>query len=126
MKGEFGAKKRGDLQAGDNVIGVSQWNVGGGLAAMHRDIPHLDLQAERNGMEAADFGAASGNTLDLGDEAAANQRLEGFRINVDGESEGEKRGRADQDEQVFPPAAGGLAGGTSITAIGLPGRWTRA
>src|SRR5208283_2417425 len=111
MKAKFGTKKRRDLQAADHIIGVSQRNLGGGLAAVYGDIPYLDLQAEGNGMEAADFGAASSNAFDIGDEAAPNQRLEGFRIDIDGQTDGQKAGRASQNEEVFPPAAERLPGG---------------
>ena len=49
---------------------------------MNSDIPDLDLQAKRNGMDASDLGAAAGDAFDLGDEAAADQRLKRFRGDV--------------------------------------------
>ncbi len=132
VKGELGTNQRADLQTGDNVFGVSQGNVGGGLAAMHRNIPHLDLQAKWDGVEAADFGAAAGNTLDFGDEATANQRLKGFRIHVDGEGDRDGSQRANDDQQVFPPAAGWFGYGLShcdwtpesLEEDASPGMWT--
>jgi hypothetical protein len=80
---------------------------------MHRDIPHLDLQAKRDGMEAADFSAASGDALDFSDEATANQRLERISIHVDGQGEGDGSQRANDDQQVLPPAAGWFGYGLS-------------
>ena len=73
-------------------------------------------------MDAADFDAAAGDALDFGDQAAADQRLERIGVDVDKQAESAKEAGGGNDEQIFPPAAGGLGGG-SVTAIGLPGRW---
>ena len=44
-------------------------------------------------MDAANFDAAAGDVLDLGDEAAANQRLEGLRVDVDEQADSAQEGR---------------------------------
>ena len=64
------------------------------FAAVDRDFAHIDLQAKRSGMDAADFGAAAGDALDLGDEAAADQRLERIRVDVEQAAQERYRGRA--------------------------------
>jgi hypothetical protein len=76
VEAELGAEKRGDLQASHDAVHVREGNLGGGLATMDGNTAHVDLEAKRSGMDAADFDAASGDTLHLGDEAAADQRLE--------------------------------------------------
>ena len=63
-------------------------------------------------MDAADLDAASGDALQFGDEAAADQRLEGIRIDVDQQADSAKHAGRGNEEQIFPPAAaGGLGGG---------------
>jgi len=112
VKSEFGTEKRTDFQAGDDAIGVGERNVGGSLTAMDGKVAYIHLQAKGRGMDAADFGAAAGNALNFGDETAADQRLERFRVDVDEHGDGEERGCAGKDKQIFPPAAGGLGSGS--------------
>ena len=128
VEAELGAEKRADLQASDDAVGVSERNLSGGFATVDGDIAHVDLEAKRNGMDAADFGAASGDAFDFGDEAAADQRLERVCVDVDEAGREPRRSRPQvTDQQIFPPAAGGLGRlGRPVTAIGLPGRWQRA
>ena len=73
---ELGTEKRDDFQAGDDAIRVGEGNLGGRLAAVDRDIAHVDLKTKRSGMDAGNFGAAPSDALDFGDESAADQRLE--------------------------------------------------
>jgi hypothetical protein len=76
VEAELGAEKRGDLQASHDAVHVREGNLGGGLATMDSNSAHVDLEAKRSGMDAADFDPASGDALHFGDEAAADQRLE--------------------------------------------------
>jgi len=97
VKCEFGTEKRADLQACSDGVGVGERNVDSGLAAVDGDVAHLHLQAEGNGMDAADFGAAPGNALNLGDHAAANQGLKGVRVDID--EQGESAEKADSGKK---------------------------
>src|ERR1022692_1398816 len=76
VEAEFGTKKRADLHAGDDTVHMGERNICGGLPAVYGDSAHVGLQAKGSGMDAGDFDAAAGDTLQFGDEAAADQRLE--------------------------------------------------
>jgi hypothetical protein len=106
MEGELGTEKRDDLQAGDDAIGVRERNVSGRLAPMNGYIAHVHLQTEWGGVKAADLGVAPGDPFDFSDQAAPNQSLERFGIDIDPKNESGKKSSASQDEQVLPPAAG--------------------
>lgn len=77
-KPEFGAQKRDDLHLRRQAVGVSQRNVRSRFLAVHRDVADLDLQTERNDMEAADIGAPAGHAVDFLDHAASDVGLEGI------------------------------------------------
>jgi hypothetical protein len=110
VESEFGTEKRDYFKTGDHAIGVSERDIGGRFAAMNGDVANLRLQSKRNSVDATDLGAAIGNSLDLGNQAAADQRLKGFSIDVKDQSyrtDGESTGK---NQQKFPPASGRLGG----------------
>jgi hypothetical protein len=76
MKAELGAEKRDDFQPSYDAIHVSEGNLGGGLTAVNGNTSHINLEKKRSGMDAANFDAAPGDSLDFGDKAAAHERLE--------------------------------------------------
>ena len=56
---------------------MDEGNVAWGLATVDGQIPNVDLEAERNGMQATDFDPAAGNALHFRYEALANSGLKG-------------------------------------------------
>jgi hypothetical protein len=112
VESEFGTEERTDLQASDDAVHVGERNVSGGLTAVDGDIADGSLEAEGCGVNAADFDTAAGDALYLSNEAAANQRLKRFSVDVDEKAGSAQEGSRDRDQQIFPPmAAGGLDGG---------------
>jgi hypothetical protein len=82
-KAKLGTDERADLEARNNPICVGQGNLGCGLAAVDCNLANVSLQAKRRGVNASDLDATAGNALQFGDEAAADERLKGIRIDVD-------------------------------------------
>jgi hypothetical protein len=78
VESKFSSQQRDDFDFGDYAINVSQWNIGGRFAPMHRHISHIDLQVKWDSVNTADFRMASGDALDLGYNSPAHQGLEGF------------------------------------------------
>ena len=101
-------------------VGMSQRDIGGGFATVDRDIAHVDLKAKGSGMDAADFGAATGDAFDFGDQTAANQRLERFRVDVDKQAESSKECRAVTTSRYFHQRRGGL--GRALVSLRLNSR----
>src|ERR1700730_4456201 len=102
---ELGTKKKVELHAGDDAVGVRERNIGGGLAAMHGNAAHIDLPAKWRGMDAGDFDPASSDALYFCDEAAANQGLEGIGVDVNEQAEEREQESRNEEEEIFPPAA---------------------
>jgi hypothetical protein len=75
LKGQLGTQQRADFQARDNAVGMRQRNLGRGFTPVDRDIPNLDLHAERNGVEGTDLGSPPGDPFDLGHQTTADQGL---------------------------------------------------
>jgi len=110
VKCQLRAKKRPDLQAGNNVVYVCKRNIFSRLASMNGDATHFGLQVKWDGVDAGDFRAASGDALDFGNQAAAYQRLEGIGIDVDEETKNSEETGSGQEKHVLPPAADELSG----------------
>ena len=107
VEGKLGTEKRADFQAGDDAIGMGERDIGGRFASVYGDVADLHLKTEGNSVEAADFGAASGDALDFSDETAADQRLEGVGVDIDRQGERGKGRATNQEQQILPPAPAG-------------------
>src|SRR5216684_1480136 len=110
-EGEFGTQKKIKLQAGNDAVHVSERDIGGRLASVDSDPTHFSLQAKRNGVDAGNFGAATGDAFHFGDEAAANQRLERLGVDVDHQAENYGESGCKNHQQIFPPASASRLGG---------------
>jgi hypothetical protein len=111
-EGQLGTKERTDFEASDDAVGVGERKVGSGLPAMHGDVANFDLEAKGDGVDAGNLGPASGDALNLGNQTAADQRLERVCVDVDEQAKTTEECRSDQEDSNLPPSAGcGFGGG---------------
>ncbi len=106
------------------AVDVSERNLGGRLAAVDGDIAHVGLEAKGSSVDAADFGAAAGDALHFGDEAAADERLERVSIDVYKQAKSSEGGGCGDEQQIFPPARGRRAWGR-VRSLRLDSRVVR-
>src|SRR5438552_6193046 len=88
----------------DQAVGVRQGDLFGTFLAMHSDIAHFDLHMERDNVEAANFGAASGDPLHFGNHALEYKGLEGLGGGVPQRGQQGDYSGSNHEEQKFPPA----------------------
>jgi hypothetical protein len=72
---------------------------------MDGEIAHLDLHVERDGVDASNLRASTGDAFDLSNDAAANVGLKGFSSEVPESREQTNYTNSKNKQQVFPPLA---------------------
>src|ERR1700752_4074400 len=83
---------------------MRQGDVGRSFLPMYSDISHFNLHVKRNNVEAANFCAASSNSLHLGDHAPPHIRLKGISGGVPDGRQKSEQADGDDEKQKFPPA----------------------
>src|SRR3984893_2929386 len=83
---------------------MRQGDVGGRFLPMHSNVADFDLHVEGNNMEAANFCAASSNSLHLGDHAPPHVRLKRIGGGVPDSRQKSEQAGGDDEKQKFPPA----------------------
>src|SRR5882762_1964403 len=105
LETEAGLEQGDDLNTSDQPIDMRQWDFAGSFPTVNGEVANLGLQTERNGVIGAQFDAATGGPFDRGDDAAADQGLEGIGCHVPGRCPQKDRAEEEKQQEIFPPLA---------------------
>src|ERR1700733_12878796 len=78
VESKLSPEQRNDLDSAHDVVDVSQRNIRRGFAPMHSHVPDLDLQMERDRVDASNFRAAAGHAFNLRDDSSPDKGLKRF------------------------------------------------